>query len=51
VGWKIYELIEEGDFKLLEKRGCDPGKKRFQISASTLEHKPAKARECNMCHA
>src|ERR1700751_25626 len=46
-----YELIEEDDLELLEKWSRDPRKKRFQVSISTFESKPAKAGECDMCDA
>jgi hypothetical protein len=46
----IGQLIEEIDLKLFEKRDGDPRKKSFQVSAGTLEPKPAEVRKCDMCH-
>jgi hypothetical protein len=42
-------LVEEIDLKPLEERDGDPRKKRFQVSASTLEPKPMEVRKCNAC--
>jgi hypothetical protein len=43
-------LFKEIDFKLLEERNGDLGKKSFQVSASTLEPKPAEVRKCYARH-
>ena len=47
VGDRIGQLIEEFDLKPLEVRDGDSRKKRFQVSAGTLEPKPTETRGCD----
>src|SRR5258708_7784296 len=44
------ELVEEGNFELLEERGSDPRNNRFHVGAGTSEHKHTKVRKRGMGH-
>ncbi len=44
---RIGQLIEELDLKPLKERDGDSRKKRFQVSASSLEGKPTETRKCD----
>src|SRR5260370_38622288 len=46
VGDRIGQLIEEFDLNPLEVRDGESRKKRFHVSAGTLERKPTGARMC-----
>jgi hypothetical protein len=46
----IGQLIEKTDMKPFEERGSNPREKRFQVSAGTLESKPAEVGKSDACH-
>ena len=60
VPYNVHKLVQEPDgtgmlfkeinFELLEERNGDLRKKRFQVSASALEPKPAEVRKCYASH-